>query len=34
LVDGSEIHTGNSAFSLERTIGQSICAQRAGGCPN
>jgi phospholipid/cholesterol/gamma-HCH transport system substrate-binding protein len=34
LVDGNEIHTGNSAFSLERLIGQSMCAQHAGGCVN
>jgi phospholipid/cholesterol/gamma-HCH transport system substrate-binding protein len=34
LVDGSEIHSSNSAFSLERLIGQSMCAQHAGGCAN
>jgi len=34
LVDGSEIHTSNSAFSLERMIGKSMCAQHAGGCAN
>jgi phospholipid/cholesterol/gamma-HCH transport system substrate-binding protein len=34
LVDGSEIHTSNSAFSLERMIGQSMCGQHAGGCAN
>lgn len=34
LVDGSEIHTSNSAFSLERMIRHSMCAQHAGGCAN
>jgi ABC-type transporter Mla subunit MlaD len=33
-VDGGEIHTGNSAFSLERLIKQSMCRQHAGGCAN
>jgi ABC-type transporter Mla subunit MlaD len=34
LVDSSEIHTSNSAFSLEHMIGQSMCGQHAGGCAN
>ena len=34
LVDGSEMHTSNSAFNLERTIRRSMCAQHAGGCTN
>jgi MlaD protein len=34
LVDGSDIHTSNSAFNLERMIGQSMCGRHAGGCAN
>ncbi len=32
LVDGSEIHASNSAFSLEQLIGLSACRHDAGRC--
>jgi len=32
LIDRSEMHAGNSAFSLERLIGSLACGHHAGNC--